>query len=373
LPNFSFIVPYRNREPDRVGRCLASLQAQTNRDFEVIFSDYGSELGRQAEIAALCAQFERVHYQYYPTRGRFWSRAQALNLGIARATGQHLVMVDIDLIYSPLFVEKLAELTQPGSFLHYQCYYMPEDFRDYARLEFDRTYPHPTSTFGGSGGLVVLPRAALAQVGLYNEYFRVWGMEDMEMLTRLKRANYQPIRVPVATVANFHQWHPGSRQRDAMPETWLQVMEQYAEALPPHHMPQPRPAPTARPLLEQPGQWPVQTFEFEFPFLRATAAFAQRFNAAPAGTSLAVNQTVEALRPSVPSRWSRYSQKINRWLDARQLSYRLVEVNRANQELLDYYAVRDFLFYFIVENEAALADYTFNCQYPRLDVQLLKA
>jgi GT2 family glycosyltransferase len=373
LPNFSFIVPYRNREPERVGRCLASLQAQTYRDFEVIFSDYGSEPERQAQTEALCAQFDRVRYQYYPMRGRFWSRAQALNLGIARATGQHLVMVDIDLIYSPHFAEKLAELAQPESFLHYQCYYLPENYTDYARLDFNRPYPYPASTFTGAGGLTVLPRAALAQIGPYHEYFRVWGMEDMEMLTRLQRANYQSIRVPVASVANFHQWHPGSHRRDSVPDSWHRVMEQHASALPPQFVPQPQPLPPARPLLDPARQWPVRWFEFDFPFVRATAAFAQQFYGAPAGTCLAVRQTVEALRPAAPSRLSRYGQALNRWLDARQLAYRLVEVNHADQDLLDYYAARDFLFYFIIENEAALADYTFNCQYPTLDVQLLRA
>jgi GT2 family glycosyltransferase len=373
---FSFVVPYRNREPERVSRCVASLQAQIFGDFEIVFIDYGSDQAVASEIAARCTHYPKVRYLYLDTRGWFWSRAHAVNLGLAHAQGELVAVVDIDLIYSPDFLAKLAELdAQNGQngpisqqFYHYQCYYLPESFTDYASLDFARPHPYPTSTFHAGGGLVVVPRRAFAQAGYFDEYFRVWGVEDMDMTERLQQVGYARRPVPVAEAVSFHQWHPKANQANQMPTTWYDAMELHWHArkrqgLAPTALQYSLP-PTERPALAKWQSDDNQVFTFEYPLLAAFSRFAATFAGLPAGEGIMVHQRFDAIPASAPSRLAKGLRRANHWLARAGLSYRLTELRTFETALVLRQDVRDFLFYFIAENAATVADYFFDQTQP---------
>jgi GT2 family glycosyltransferase len=370
---FSFVVPYRNREPERVARCVASLQAQAFDDFEIVFIDYGSDQAVAQQIAAVCGRYAKVRYFYYDTRGWFWSRSHAINLGLAQALGEYAAIVDIDLIYSPHFLATLAELAEQAAppaplFFHYQCYYLPENFTEYDGLDFSRPYPYPTSTFHAGGGLVVVPRRAFAQAGYFDEYFRVWGVEDMDMTERLQQVGYTRRTVPVAEATNFHQWHPKANQADQMPTTWYDAMELHWQArkrrgeaptslrctLPP----------TERLALTENQSIENQLFTFEYPLLAAFGRFAATFASLAAGQGLLVQQSFEAIPASAPSRLAKGLRWANGWLARTGLSYRLTELRTFETALVLRQDVRDFLFYFIAENAATISDYFFDQTQP---------
>jgi len=375
---FSFVIPYRNRETDRVARCLASLQAQSFSDFEIVFIDYGSDAPINAQIGTLCNQFDKVRYLYYDTRGWFWSRSHAVNLGIVNAKGDTVVVVDIDLIYSPVFLARLDQLNnQSGAakeFYHYQCYYLPESFRAYDQLDFVHSRPYETSTFQGSGGLVAVPRQAFAEAGFFDEYFRVWGVEDMDMTERLQQAGYVRRTVPVTEAASFHQWHPKAYRSNAAPHSWYDAMETHWQARKARGNAQGQLQCSFPPLerlavasLESPNHW---LFQFRFPLLSSFNRFSAAFLALAPGQGLAVRQSFEAIPEAAPTKLAQALGKVNGWLAKTPFSYRLTEIRTFETDLIHFRDVRDFLFYFIAENQAFIVDYRFE-QSPTGELNIL--
>ncbi len=378
---FSFVIPYRNRETDRVARCLASLQAQSFPDFEIVFIDYGSDAPVKAQIGTLCHQFDKVRYLYYDTRGWFWSRSHAVNLGIVNAQGEVVVVVDIDLIYSPVFLARLNQLkNQSGEakeFYHYQCYFLPESFRGYDQLDFAHSHPYETSTFQSSGGLVAVPRQAFAEAGYFDEYFRVWGVEDLDMIDRLQHAGYVRRTVPVAEAASFHQWHPKAHRSDAAPNSWYDAMETHWQARKaqggsqsPPQCSFPPPERLALASFESPGH---RAFQFRFPLLAAFNQFSAAFLALAPGEGLAVRQSFEAIPRAAPSKLAQALGKVNGWLAKTPFSYRLTEIRTFETDLIHFRDVRDFLFYFVAENQTFIADYRFDQSAAgELDILIIK-
>jgi len=91
VPRISVVVPFYNNE-DLLGDCLASIAAQTFRDFEVIMVDDGSTDGGAAIAAAQAEADPRFTLIQVPNGGPGYAR----NRGIARARGAYLAFVDGD-------------------------------------------------------------------------------------------------------------------------------------------------------------------------------------------------------------------------------------------------------------------------------------
>jgi glycosyltransferase involved in cell wall biosynthesis len=97
-PGLSVIIPTYNRAP-MVPEALASVLAQTWRDFEVLVVDDASGDGTAAALAAFGS---RIRVLRSPSR---LGVAAARNLGISAARGQWLAFLDSDDLWRP---EKLA-------------------------------------------------------------------------------------------------------------------------------------------------------------------------------------------------------------------------------------------------------------------------
>ena len=365
---FSFIVPYRNRETVRVKNCLQSILNQTFKDFEVIFTDYGSDLPRQQEIEMLCKQLGQVDYTYYDTRYQFWSRAHAINLGIRKAKGDYLIIVDIDLIYSPYFAEELKNMVSEKSFIQYQCYYLPQEFTNYDSLDFKKQYSFNTSTTHIGGGLIIIPRKSMLAIGGFDEYFKVWGVEDMEMLSRLKQENLENKILSISHVKNFHQWHAPASHVGLMPHLWLSAMEKYAK----QKLPSPLPylsqefvgKRSSLSIIQTIENQPNKYFYFEYPTLQAYSKFAQAFYTLQSGDYLIVNQKFEAIKASEKSRLAGIFSRVNQLFGKINISYRITELQTFETEMMNFTNVRDFIFYFIADNQAFISDYAFDVIYP---------
>ncbi|WP_448519216.1 glycosyltransferase [Rhodoflexus sp.] len=372
---FSFIVPYRNREVERVRRCLQSLQNQQFEDeYEIIFTDYGSSEEQHQQIAQLCTRFNKVKYYYYDTRRQFWSRAHAVNLGVQQAKGQYLIVVDIDLIYPPYFAASVLQKIDLQSFVQYQCYYIPSDVSDYEKLTFDKAYDYPVNSISESGGLIAVPRQAMYEIGGFDEYFQVWGVEDMDLKKRLRKIGLTRKVLSIEEAPTFHQWHPPASTEDLMPALWLKAMEKYEQ----------RKTEVKVPYLNQPLRLPVQrpaltifenmdaalangaaSFVFEYPTLQAYVDFSKTFYALPSGAVLIVRQEFEPIQANEKARLAGIFQKINRLLERLSISYRMTEYAIFETEWVTFINVRDFLFYFIADNHDFIADYAFDAVFQR--------
>ncbi|MCS7017508.1 MAG: glycosyltransferase family 2 protein [Cytophagales bacterium] len=371
--DLSFIIPYRNREIERVTRCLHSLQNQKlDGNFEIILTDYGSNDAEQQAIASLC-QSKGIIYIYYNARRQFWSRAHAINIGIRAAKGHYLAIVDVDLIYPPHFAQAALEKIDDHSFLQYQCYYLPPEQTNFEQLRFDKSYSYPVNSISESGGLVVVPRKAMYEIGGFDEYFKVWGVEDMDLKKRLRKIGLVRKVLSIQEAPTFHQWHPPASTEELMPVLWLKAMEKYEK----------RKTEIKTPYLNQALQEPrrpaltifenidtaladgTTTFTFEYPTLQSYVAFAKRFHSLPSEAALIVRQTFDPIRATENARLAGLFQKINRLLEKLSVSYRVTEYFTFETEWVTFANVRDFLFYFIADNQESIADYAFHSEFER--------
>src|SRR5687768_9850861 len=94
-PTYSVIIPVYNR-PDELDELLKSLTLQTNRDFEVIIVEDGSQIPAR-EIAEKYQAHFPVRYFFKQNEGP----GPARNFGFARATGKYFVVFDSDCLIPP--------------------------------------------------------------------------------------------------------------------------------------------------------------------------------------------------------------------------------------------------------------------------------
>lgn len=190
--NYSVIIPVYNR-PDEVDELLASLAAQTCRDFEVVIVEDGSTVPCR-EVVERYSDKLPIVYIAKENEGRSIAR----NVGIEASRGDYLVFFDSDCVIPPQYFETLTrELTANPV----DCYGGPdaahESFSDvqkainYAMTSF-------WTTGGIRGGKVSLEkfvprtfntgfsREVYRRVGGFREMFS----EDIDMSTRIKNAGF---------------------------------------------------------------------------------------------------------------------------------------------------------------------------------------
>lgn len=209
-PVATVVVPAFNRL-DLVSRVLDGFAGQrTTIPWEVIVVDDGSEPPAADVIAGRDRRFRLIRRQ--PNRGR----ASAINAGLAAARGQILIICDSDIVPAPLFIDehvafhaqnKAAEDTHLGA------------------LSWGLS-PPPFATFLG-------PRANPRMVGLegevpwtlwytdnwsfkrllvdagiihFDETFRVWGWEDIELAHRLAASGVR--NVSTSAARGLHLQYP---------------------------------------------------------------------------------------------------------------------------------------------------------------------
>lgn len=105
LPKVSAIIPVYNGEKT-LGRCLDSILDQTYGNFEIIVVDNHSTDSTRDIIKTFQEKRRRVKYVFEPKRGR----GAARNAGIGMATGEIIVMTDVDCVVPRNWIE---EITRP--------------------------------------------------------------------------------------------------------------------------------------------------------------------------------------------------------------------------------------------------------------------
>ena len=210
LPGLTVLVPTRDRAGPRLGNLLASLERQSARhEMRIIVIDHGSKHDAAREIAELAAaagaDLVRVETDE-------WSRSAALNAGLRRVMTEFVLIADADLIFDTLYVEKALGVLRhdPRSIVVSAMRDLPDmapealsaasfaELRACSRPRHDAKY-HPS--------IVAVHRLALAEVGGYDEGYRGWGLEDVDLFTRLRNAGLDPVDAGQET-GYLHQWHP---------------------------------------------------------------------------------------------------------------------------------------------------------------------
>ena len=109
-PRTTVVIPAYNHERF-IGEALASLQAQTLADFEVVVVDDGSSDGTAAVAQAVAREDQRIRVVAQANRG---SHA-AINRGVAEARGRWVAVLNSDDRYAPTRLERLHQAADAGA------------------------------------------------------------------------------------------------------------------------------------------------------------------------------------------------------------------------------------------------------------------
>lgn len=107
MPTISYIVPVYRAE-DYIEMCVASIAAQTHRDWEAVLVDDGSPDRSGAICDRLAAGDPRIRVVHRHNGGQ----AAARNTGLGVARGEYISFVDSDDLLHPQFAERLLGMMQ---------------------------------------------------------------------------------------------------------------------------------------------------------------------------------------------------------------------------------------------------------------------
>ncbi|WP_291726614.1 glycosyltransferase [Bernardetia sp.] len=375
---FSLVVPYRNRDVEVAKRCISSLINQSifqNNNIpveaEIFFIDYGSDIEKSSELEKFCQETDLITYIYTETRGKFWCKPEALNLALNKATGDYFITIDVDMIHLPNFLEEISHYVEQNTLLHYQCYYLPSNF-DYTNylntLQNTDVTSLDESSKTSALGIFAVKTSELKHIGGFDEYFRMWGIEDKDIHYRLSR-NLDVKWFPLEKSPVFHQWHPVSNNPLAQPKGWEKtVIDHYHNKydkpeLLIHKKTNGEKSGKLYKREERPALHIFENgnlksnFNFEFPIEKAYSSFISQFMKLEKNEPLILNQSFSLIDENATSKAAKGVRKINTLLEKVKVSYRMTELLKHTYGNIDFYQVRDFLFYFIVDFEDFIEDY----------------
>ncbi|MBD5392262.1 glycosyltransferase [bacterium] len=200
---FSVIIPVYNR-PDEMAEMLASLAAQTEKNFEVVVVEDGSTLPCREEVDRYARGLE-IQYITKPNTGRSDTR----NVGMKHAKGDYFLFFDSDCILPPEYIQTLNRCLQND---YTDCFGGPDralpTFTDMQKaVNFAMTSFLTTGGIRGSGKVCMekfhprsfnmgLSRAVYEKVGGFADMFG----EDIDLSIRIRQAGFRTLLFPEVSV-----------------------------------------------------------------------------------------------------------------------------------------------------------------------------
>ena len=231
----SVIIPVYNRK-QVLAKTLAAFTHQTypKNLIEIIIADDGSSDGVK-EVITKYKQYLNLNYVYQEDKGYRLSKVR--NLGIKKASHEHIIILDCDMLPVPELIEeymKYFHITDKAVLIGHRRFVCTDDISDNKilfdinnvlqlsdikqqannprdrRLQiYQQTNNLKKAIFPFRylyGGNIAFPKKVIAEVGGFDEYFQHWGGEDEEMGYRIYNAGYYFI--PVIKAIGLHQEPP---------------------------------------------------------------------------------------------------------------------------------------------------------------------
>jgi len=216
--DLTVLIGVRNRADYRLENALRSIRSQQELEAAVRITvvDYGSAPSSARHTEQLC---ERYRAGYVRVEGApFWSRSRCLNVGIRRTTTKYLLLSDADVIFSPTYLSRTIRVLRrsPASVVCAPMLDLPEESADafgrYAETGEDLDLEGWRARCSPRLDWTVHPSIAAAHttwfklVRGYDEFYRLWGFEDADLMGRLGKLGLEPHALVEAFY--LHQWHP---------------------------------------------------------------------------------------------------------------------------------------------------------------------
>lgn len=208
----SIIYAYRNRELQRIKASLDSLVYQTNKDFEVIFVDYGSEETQANKVQELLSSYSFVKYYKHPTQFQPWNKSKALNSVIRKLTTDFCFVSDIDMLFHPQFIERLQQLKNLQKATYFQVGFLSSKETDKSK-KFNE-YQIYFKSKEGATGMTLFPVQQLKKIQGFDEFYHFWGSEDTDIHHRLRNFGLE-VNFYNKEILLLHQWHPSYRTKES--------------------------------------------------------------------------------------------------------------------------------------------------------------
>lgn len=230
--SLSVIIPTYKRRAS-VQRLLQSLTMQSiaPEAYEVIVSIDGSDDGTREMVAAFAAPYS-LRWIYKPNRGR----AAALNEGIHASSAEVTVFLDDDMEASPELLASHTRLHPSGTRLGVMgavpirvdpsspplVVYIGTKFNNHlAALSMP---DHVMKLRDFYSGNFSIRREVLESVGLFDEAFRIYGNEDLELSLRLVQAGVKLMYDPEAIAYQSYSKNFSELARDTIAEGQTAVL-----------------------------------------------------------------------------------------------------------------------------------------------------
>ena len=209
----SIITPIYNGQ-SFLQETIETVLNQSYSNWELLLIDDGSTDNSKAICETYCKKDKRIKYHYKPNGGQ----ASARNLGINKAKGEWIALLDADDLWHKTKLEKqIDSLAQyPEATLCFTNTLAFEntisneiynfDKKAFGLLNEDFFLDVFVSSYVSNSSLVI-KKDVLLQAGLYNEKEIVRGSEDWELLLRLLHKNNRIVGVKEKLL--FYRIHNG--------------------------------------------------------------------------------------------------------------------------------------------------------------------
>ncbi len=201
---------FRDWHLDHLARCLTSIRANTPSP--IVVCDLGSAEGLMPKLRWIVAGVDG-RLVYRPESE--WSRSRALNFAAQHAPPhvERYVFTDADMIF-PRSWFRLAEAADPSKFWltrardldEVTTYHLPTPPEPLPKDEWflERSTEHPLV---GQGAAMLVPATWFWKVGGFDEFYRVWGSEDQDLVERARWDGLAPQWLPEKLAWVVHQYH----------------------------------------------------------------------------------------------------------------------------------------------------------------------
>lgn len=199
----TIVIVNRNRTFEIVQKTLDSICPQLNDETRLVIVDYGSDVHYQQKFNILIEEkYPVITLILCPTQGQLFHKTRAINMVLRDCTSTHFMVLDMDCITHPEFVEKALILASENEVINFPYGFLKEEesknlkgFSDY-HVDF----------IGGLTGTAIFNTEKLQSINGFDEFYHSWGAEDADMFDRLERIGVQ-ITLYKEDVLLLHQWH----------------------------------------------------------------------------------------------------------------------------------------------------------------------